>query len=89
MANENRKRIVREATPEEKERHRAIREQVKQDLPELRAWARAAVPPPLGSTTASLLARCLAAKRPSSWTPSTTTRPDTLWPGEAPSFAKL
>ncbi|HJT34207.1 MAG TPA: hypothetical protein VJ783_19325 [Pirellulales bacterium] len=42
MADENRKRVVREATPEEKERHRVIREQVKQDLPELRAWARAA-----------------------------------------------
>lgn len=38
----NRKRIVREATPEEKERHRVIRDQVQQDLPELRAWARAA-----------------------------------------------
>ena len=36
------KRIVREATPEEIERHRVIREQVKQDLPELREWARAA-----------------------------------------------
>ncbi|HET6880704.1 MAG TPA: hypothetical protein VFI31_11145 [Pirellulales bacterium] len=42
MADQNRKRIIREATPEEKERHRVIREQVKQDLPELRAWARAA-----------------------------------------------
>ncbi|MGH7140694.1 MAG: hypothetical protein ACREHD_33595 [Pirellulales bacterium] len=42
MDQKNRKRIVREATPEEKERHRVIREQVKQDLPELRAWARAA-----------------------------------------------
>jgi hypothetical protein len=39
---ENHNRIIREATPEEKERHRVIREQVKQDLPELRAWARAA-----------------------------------------------
>lgn len=36
------KRIEREATPEEIERHRVVREQVKQDLPELRAWARAA-----------------------------------------------
>lgn len=34
--------IVREATPAEKERHRLIRDQVEQDLPELRAWARAA-----------------------------------------------
>jgi hypothetical protein len=42
MVQENLKRIVREATPEEKARHRVIREQVKQDLPELRAWARAA-----------------------------------------------
>lgn len=38
----NHNRIVREATPEEKERHRLIRDQVEQDLPELRAWARAA-----------------------------------------------
>jgi acetyl-CoA carboxylase alpha subunit len=37
-----RKRIVREATPEEKERHRVIREQVEQELPELTQWARAA-----------------------------------------------
>lgn len=36
------KRTVREATTEEKDRHRVIREQVKQDLPELHAWARAA-----------------------------------------------
>lgn len=43
MANqENIKRTVREATSEEKERHRVIREQVKQDLPELNEWARAA-----------------------------------------------
>ena len=34
-----RKRVVREATHDEKERHRQIRDQVKQDLPELRAWA--------------------------------------------------
>lgn len=33
---------MREATPEEKERHSVIRQQVKQDLPELLAWARAA-----------------------------------------------
>lgn len=42
MSQENCKRIVREAMPEEKERHRVIREQVQKDLPELRAWARAA-----------------------------------------------
>ena len=42
MSQKIRKRIVREATPEEKERHRVIREQVKQDLPELDEWARAA-----------------------------------------------
>lgn len=39
MVNENLKRTVRDATPEEQERHRIIREQVKQDLPELNAWA--------------------------------------------------
>jgi hypothetical protein len=42
MKHEIRKRIVREATPEEKERHRVIREQVEQDQPELTQWARAA-----------------------------------------------
>ena len=35
-------RIVRDATPEERERHRAIREQIAQELPELQAWARVA-----------------------------------------------
>src|SRR5580658_7697609 len=42
MSHEIRNRIVREATPEEKERHRAIREQVEQELPELKEWARQA-----------------------------------------------
>jgi hypothetical protein len=42
MSHEVRKRIAREATPEEKERHRAIREQVEHELPELKQWARAA-----------------------------------------------
>ncbi len=42
MSHEVRKRIVREATPEERERHRAIREQVEQELPELKEWARQA-----------------------------------------------
>ena len=34
--------IVRPATPEEKERHRQIREQVEEELPELKRWAREA-----------------------------------------------
>jgi hypothetical protein len=42
MSHKIRKRIVREATPEEKQRHRTIREQVEQELPELKDWARAA-----------------------------------------------
>jgi hypothetical protein len=42
MAHEIRKRIVQEATPEEKERHCVIRGQVEQELPELNQWARAA-----------------------------------------------
>jgi hypothetical protein len=42
MTHDIRKRLVREATPEEKERHGMIREQVEQDLPELKQWARAA-----------------------------------------------
>lgn len=40
MAHEIRKRILREATPEEKERHRTIREEIQQELPHLKQWAR-------------------------------------------------
>jgi hypothetical protein len=40
MTNEIRNRIIREATPEEKERHRAIREEIEHELPELKQWAR-------------------------------------------------
>jgi hypothetical protein len=42
MPHEIRKRIVREATPEEAERHRAFRQQIETELPELKQWARAA-----------------------------------------------
>ena len=42
MSSEIRQRIVREATPEEKERHRTIREEVERELPELKNWAREA-----------------------------------------------
>jgi hypothetical protein len=42
MSSEIRQRIVREATPEEKERHRALRENIERELPELEEWARAA-----------------------------------------------
>jgi hypothetical protein len=35
-----RKRIVREATPEEKELHHAIREGIQEELPELKRWAK-------------------------------------------------
>jgi hypothetical protein len=40
MTREIRRRILREATLEEKERHRVIREQIQQELPELEQWAR-------------------------------------------------
>ncbi len=40
MTHEIRRRIIREATPEEKERHRTTREQIQQELPELKQWAR-------------------------------------------------
>ncbi len=40
MTNEIRKRIVRVATPEEKERHRAIRQEIQEGLPELKQWVR-------------------------------------------------
>jgi hypothetical protein len=42
MSQEVPKRILREATPEEKERHRVVRQQVEQELPELERWARVA-----------------------------------------------
>jgi hypothetical protein len=34
------RRILREATPEEKERHRTIRAEIEEELPELKQWAR-------------------------------------------------
>ena len=40
MTREARRRILREATPEEKERHRVIREEIQQELPDLKQWAR-------------------------------------------------
>lgn len=42
MTNPIRHRILREATPEERSRHRAIREEIAQELPELKQWAREA-----------------------------------------------
>jgi hypothetical protein len=43
MTREIRRRIIREATQEEKERHRAIRAEIEQELPELERWARETV----------------------------------------------
>jgi len=40
MKHEIRRRILREATPEEKVRHQRIREEIQHDLPELKQWAR-------------------------------------------------
>ncbi len=37
---EVRQRIVRPATPEERERHTKIRESIQEELPELKQWAR-------------------------------------------------
>ncbi len=42
MEREIRNRIVREATPDEKERHLAIRQDIEEELPDLKAWARQA-----------------------------------------------
>lgn len=42
MTHDIRKRILREATPEEKERHLKIRQAIDQELPELKQWAREA-----------------------------------------------
>ena len=40
MSTEIRNRITRPATPEEKDRHTHIREEIEQELPELKQWAR-------------------------------------------------
>jgi hypothetical protein len=40
MAHEIRNRIIRQATPEERERHSAARREVERELPELKRWAR-------------------------------------------------
>jgi hypothetical protein len=40
MTHEIGQRIIREATPEEKARHRTIRQEIQQELPELQQWAR-------------------------------------------------
>ena len=40
MTHEIRRRLLREATPEERERHRTIRREIEQELPELKQWAR-------------------------------------------------
>ncbi len=42
MTNEIRNRIIRDATPEEKERHSVIRAEIEQELPALKEWARQA-----------------------------------------------
>ncbi len=42
MSAEIRNRIGRDATPKEKERHNAIRQQIEDKLPELKQWARQA-----------------------------------------------
>jgi hypothetical protein len=40
MAREIRRRISREVTPEERERHHNIRAEIEQELPDLKRWAR-------------------------------------------------
>jgi len=42
LTHQVRRRIVRPATPEEKERHGQIRRQTEEELPELKQWAREA-----------------------------------------------
>ena len=42
MTREIRQRIERPATQEEKERHQQIRQEIEEELPELKQWARAA-----------------------------------------------
>ena len=50
MTHEVRERILRPATPEEKERHRQIREQIEGELPEMKQWAREAAARHAGRT---------------------------------------
>jgi hypothetical protein len=50
VAHEVRKRIVRPATPEEKERHRQVRDEIEEELPELKRWAREAAARHAGRT---------------------------------------
>ena len=40
MTHQIRNRIIRDATGEEKERHRVIREEIEQELPALKEWAK-------------------------------------------------
>jgi len=42
MTHEIRQRIQRPATPEEQERHQQIRQEIEQELPELKQWAQTA-----------------------------------------------
>jgi acetyl-CoA carboxylase alpha subunit len=42
MTHEIRNRIIRDATAEENERHRVIRDEIEQELPALKEWARVA-----------------------------------------------
>ncbi len=42
MPHQFRSRVIRDATTEEKERHGMIREEIEQELPVLKDWARAA-----------------------------------------------
>jgi hypothetical protein len=50
IAHEVRQRMVRPATPEEKERHRQVRENIEEELPELKQWAREAAARHTGQT---------------------------------------
>jgi hypothetical protein len=42
MPHEIRNRIIRAATPEEKERHEQVRDEIERELPQLKQWAREA-----------------------------------------------
>ena len=66
MTHEVRERILRPATPEEKQRHQEIRGQIEQELPELRQWAREVAarhdaPVPVGTVFAAEEAHILQA----------------------------
>ena len=86
MAHEIRQRIIREATPEEKERHRAVREQIEQEF----TGANSMVAGSSGTTSGSRGGRngALSLKKRTLWKPSTAMPQNIHWQIAVPSFER-